>query len=639
MKHWFFIPVCLLLFPHQAHTWRDEKPSCKPLTASFCQGLGYTTTLHPTGVQGFTLQQIGQFVETACSPHIATLMCRVGVPECNSEDDSRKKPCRSLCEKVKKDCDSPLRAKRLFWPTKVRCDTLPTSNCIEGQDTPVTQSTPTVCQPIRMPLCQDMSYSETIFPNMLGHKSHEDAYLELNHFSPLIQVECSPQLKPFLCSMYVPKCVSGRRQPPCRTLCEQARAGCEPLMTKFGFPWPESLNCDTLTTDSCEEASVIGVHERSSTCQTITVPFCKDMPYKATVLPNPLGHKTQEDAYLAMNMFMPLVQFGCSAHLKPFLCSVYFPKCESGRAQTPCRGLCEQARASCEPVMKRFGLPWHEAHNCETFSAESCEQYGVSTSGGICEPITIPMCQGLSYNQTIVPNLLGHTSQREAVSQMSFFNSMVQTMCSPDVRLFLCRVYAPQCVEGKVQMPCRSFCEKARRDCDGLMTSIGVSWPETLQCNAFPEEMCVSMLRAEHLLAKLNDGGYTVRGKPLTLKTAHLLLTYMDADKTGDLDAVELFKLEHYVAVTRREYVESYESRNPPAVTQNQMKKRLAAHDIDLDEETFRVLWFDYNSHGGIDYNNYVAALTKLHILKDRFQAHQINLPCDCQVARFSFKQ
>lgn len=120
-------------------------------------------------------------------------------------------------------------------------------------------------------------------------------------------------------------------------------------------------------------------------------------------------------------------------------------------------------------------------------------QYGVGSSGGICEPITIPGCQGLSYNQTIVPNLLGHTSQREAGVKMSFFNSIVQTVCSVDIRLFVCMVYAPQCLAGEVQRPCRSFCEKAKSGCEHLMTRFGVSWPSELQCNSFPEEMCVSV--------------------------------------------------------------------------------------------------------------------------------------------------
>lgn len=131
MKHFFLVFVFLQVFPQQVQTTRNDRTSCKPVTTSFCLGLGYTSTLHPSGVQGFNLQQIGQIVETACSPHIAMLVCRVVVPECSPDDDNRVKPCRSLCEKVKRECESPLRAKRLYWPTKLRCDTLPESNCVQ----------------------------------------------------------------------------------------------------------------------------------------------------------------------------------------------------------------------------------------------------------------------------------------------------------------------------------------------------------------------------------------------------------------------------------------------------------------------------------------------------------------------------
>uniref|UniRef100_A0A3Q3GLZ2 FZ domain-containing protein n=1 Tax=Labrus bergylta TaxID=56723 RepID=A0A3Q3GLZ2_9LABR len=96
--------------------------NCKPVTSPFCQGLGYSTTASPTGVAGYSLQQIGQLVETACSPHIAILMCRVAVPECGSEDVNRMKPCRALCQKVKTDCESTFKARRLSWPVRLRCE-------------------------------------------------------------------------------------------------------------------------------------------------------------------------------------------------------------------------------------------------------------------------------------------------------------------------------------------------------------------------------------------------------------------------------------------------------------------------------------------------------------------------------------
>ncbi|TKS82594.1 Frizzled-7 [Collichthys lucidus] len=640
MKHLVFVVLGLQLSLQRAHCRRED--NCKPVTSSFCQGLGYTTTLHPNGVIGYNLQQIGQMVETACSPNIATLMCRVVVPECGSDDDSRMKPCRALCEKVKTDCESPFRTKRLYWPTRLRCESLPESNCVQSQESPVTPTVPATCQPIAVPLCQDLSYTETVMPNIVGQTTQEDAGLELHQFYPLVKVECSPQLKPFLCSVYVPACVSGKPRPPCRTLCEQARSGCGSLMSKFGFPWPETLKCEAFTTESCERVPDFSFAPTARpTCQPITIPLCRDLRYTETVMPNFQGHATQEEAGLQLTQFFPLIKVNCSPYLKPFLCSVYAPECVSGTPRRPCRTLCEHARSKCGPLLTEFGFQWPNSLRCETFTTESCDHYGVGSSGGICEPITIPVCQGLSYNQTIVPNLLGHTSQREAGVKMSFFNSIVQTVCSVDIRLFVCMVYAPQCLAGEVQRPCRSFCERAKSGCEHLMTSFGVSWPSELQCNTFPEEMCVSedsrpeMLNAVGLLARLNAGGYSVYGKSLSLKTAHLLLTLMDvsfatrisllvhlictnfqADKTGDLDAVEVFKLEHYVAAARREYVESYESMNPPSVTQTQMKKVLSARDFELDNETFRVLWNDYQSKGGIGYDEFMRVLTKLQILR-----------------------
>nr|XP_020473008.1 uncharacterized protein LOC109970049 isoform X2 [Monopterus albus] len=493
----------LLLSSQQAHSIRDGSSNCKPVTASFCQGVGYATTLHPSGVQGFNLKQIGQIVETACSPEVATLMCRVVVPECSSEDESRVKPCRSLCEKVKTDCESVLRAKRLLWPVRLQCGALPESNCVQGQVIAVSPASTATCQAITIPVCKDLPYNETVLPNMLGHNTQDDAGLEIHQFYPLIEEECSPHLKPFLCSVYTPECVSGKPRPPCRTLCEQARSSCEPLMSKFGFSWPEALKCEALGTESCEPGQDISVIQTSYTaCQTITVPLCKDLPYNETVLPNMLGHNTQDDAGLEIHQFYPLIEEECSPHLKPFLCSVYTPECVSGKPRPPCRTRCEQARFSCEPLMSRFGF----------------------------------------------------------------------------------------------------------------------SWPEALKCDAFTTESCEHMLNAEAVLAKLNAGGYSVHGKSLSLKTACLLLTLMDADKTGDLGVVEFFKLEHYVAIVRREYLESYESRTPPSVTQTQMKKALSAREFNLEDETFTTLWHEYRSQGGIDYDEYVAVLARLQILKGRYQ-------------------
>lgn len=101
------------------------------------------------------------------------------------------------------------------------------------------------CEKITIPLCKDIQYNETIMPNLLNHMKQDDAGLEVHQFFPLVKVQCSKQLKFFLCTMYVPVCtVLEDAIPPCRSLCNEARTGCESLMNKFGFEWPETLRCD-----------------------------------------------------------------------------------------------------------------------------------------------------------------------------------------------------------------------------------------------------------------------------------------------------------------------------------------------------------------------------------------------------------
>ncbi|XP_018537542.1 frizzled-7-A [Lates calcarifer] len=113
------------------------------------------------------------------------------------------------------------------------------------------------CQPISIPLCTDIAYNQTIMPNLLGHTNQEDAGLEVHQFYPLVKVQCSADLKFFLCSMYAPVCtVLEQAIPPCRSLCERARQGCEALMNKFGFQWPERLRCEAFPVHGAGEICV-----------------------------------------------------------------------------------------------------------------------------------------------------------------------------------------------------------------------------------------------------------------------------------------------------------------------------------------------------------------------------------------------
>ena len=98
------------------------------------------------------------------------------------------------------------------------------------------------CEALTLPLCQDLHYNMTLFPNFFNHHKQEEAALEVHHFFPLVKIGCSPDLSLFLCSLYAPSCIAPFK--PCRDLCISVRRGCLPLMQRFGFTWPKNMACD-----------------------------------------------------------------------------------------------------------------------------------------------------------------------------------------------------------------------------------------------------------------------------------------------------------------------------------------------------------------------------------------------------------
>ncbi|XP_026733983.1 frizzled-2 isoform X2 [Trichoplusia ni] len=104
------------------------------------------------------------------------------------------------------------------------------------------------CQEITIPMCRGIGYNLTSFPNALDHDTQEEAGLEVHQYWPLVEIKCSADLKFFLCSVYTPICIEdyAKPLPACRSVCERARAGCAPLMQKYGFQWPERMACERL---------------------------------------------------------------------------------------------------------------------------------------------------------------------------------------------------------------------------------------------------------------------------------------------------------------------------------------------------------------------------------------------------------
>ncbi|XP_048375510.1 frizzled-9 [Sphaerodactylus townsendi] len=108
--------------------------------------------------------------------------------------------------------------------------------------------------------------------------------------------------------------------------------------------------------------------------------------------------------------------------------------------------------------------------------------------GGRCQPITIPMCQGIGYNLTRMPNLLGHEDQAEAALKLQEFAPLVAYGCHGHLRFFLCSLYAPMCTDQvSSSIPaCRPMCEQARQRCAPIMEHFHFGWPDSLDCSRLP---------------------------------------------------------------------------------------------------------------------------------------------------------
>ncbi|XP_066503152.1 secreted frizzled-related protein 2-like [Hoplias malabaricus] len=108
-------------------------------------------------------------------------------------------------------------------------------------------STRSVCKPVpsTMGLCYGVGYESMRLPNLLGHESVREAQQQAAAWTPLVGKHCHKDTRRFLCSLLAPACLDGISVPvpPCRSLCSSVRDGCLPVMTAFGFPWPQGFNC------------------------------------------------------------------------------------------------------------------------------------------------------------------------------------------------------------------------------------------------------------------------------------------------------------------------------------------------------------------------------------------------------------
>lgn len=103
--------------------------------------------------------------------------------------------------------------------------------------------------PSNLTLCRGIGYTQMRLPNLLDHDTVREVVQQASSWGPLLGIQCHPDTRLFLCSLFSPVCLD-RPIWPCRSLCNAVKTNCEGYMNKYGFPWPEMLRCDKFPFDN-----------------------------------------------------------------------------------------------------------------------------------------------------------------------------------------------------------------------------------------------------------------------------------------------------------------------------------------------------------------------------------------------------
>ena len=304
---WCLVTVELLVFLNLAVVGQARlttSKTCQIITAPMCKHVNWNTTSMPNYFEHenqegaeLEMQQFVPLVKINCSVHLRNFLCSLYTPPCTGT--GRLIPvCKSLCETARHGCRELMKNYGFTWPFD--CDSssyiVPDEQECIGQTsqvlatlTPVSITTlennmaspnvmrtvpkdpkgarlvtpkqensgkyipnplpPQKCRTterMTMSLCENLPWNISSYPNFLGHQDQLEAGQKLNQFFPLVKIQCSKYLRPFLCAIYNPPCLDsldGVVLPVCRSLCLAAKEGCDRVMQEWGFKWPEALSC------------------------------------------------------------------------------------------------------------------------------------------------------------------------------------------------------------------------------------------------------------------------------------------------------------------------------------------------------------------------------------------------------------
>uniref|UniRef100_A0A8C0BTV1 Corin, serine peptidase n=1 Tax=Buteo japonicus TaxID=224669 RepID=A0A8C0BTV1_9AVES len=342
--------------------------------------------------------------------------------------------------------------------------------------------------------CQMLPYNYTTITSVLSIVKSNEMEKFLKFFSYLNRLSCYRHIMLFGCSLALPECISdgddSRGLLPCRTFCEAAKEGCEPVLGMVNASWPEFLKCSQFQNETENDTTIrlcFSPHQekgKQSLCGGEESFLCAS----GICIPG----KLQCNGYNDCDDWSDEVHCTChSQGLVECRNGQCIPSafqcdgdndCKDGSDEENCsesQTLCQEGDQRCTSCPDPCGTSLCEMRNSQT----NCSQ---------CEPIALELCMNLPYNYTYYPNYLGHRTQKEAsISwESSLFPALVQTNCYKYLMFFACTILVPKCDPHTNQRipPCRTLCVQSKERCESVLGIVGLQWPEDTDCTQFPDE-------------------------------------------------------------------------------------------------------------------------------------------------------
>lgn len=305
------------------------------------------------------------------------------------------------------------------------------------------------CQRIFIPLCEDVLHSHTVMPNMLGHRTQIEASYEAQQWQYFAKTSCHEHIRHFLCLVYVPPCLSSQKH---------AKES-EPARYVTGSDGFDSNTQAAVTASRGIDMKLLPARPASQRMikSGVDEPLRTRAALEEITRHHSAKERPQDKERKVRTSYKPK-HYANSMH-------AYYPEFDDY--------VIRELQTSPTKGTTIGKIDFQETGN-------RYKRY---------ESLTRRTAKSFSYEDRISrfrrhKRYYSKTSTTEKIiNQKSYVSGSVRPTKNHESK--------GQLSINSVNVPCRSFCEAVRINCNEFLMNFNTSWPQKMDCNHFPETYCV----------------------------------------------------------------------------------------------------------------------------------------------------